>query len=143
MQQSPASKTCRIFLPSAQEGVLVQQHRSMLSRLAPSPSCPLLLLGKLVFGIIALVRPRWRPSVCVRLRSRGKTLRCTGANKTLMPLMPCEFRCAGMIPCGGAYLRCRRYGWPCSGDEGPRGPGTRRTGRGHRVRGRWRRGQGV
>jgi hypothetical protein len=101
------------------------------------------LLGKLVFGSTTLVRPRWRPSVYVRLRSHGKTFRCTGANKTLMPPMPCEFCCAGMIARGGAYLRCRRYGWPCSGDEGPRGPGTRRASRGHRVRGRWRRGQGV
>jgi hypothetical protein len=67
-----------------------------------------MVLGKLVFGSIALARPRWRPSVCIRLRSRGKTLRCTGTNKTLMPLMPYEFRCAGMIPCGGAYLRRRR-----------------------------------
>jgi hypothetical protein len=71
------------------------------------------------------------------------SLRCTGANKTLMPLMPCKFCCAGMIPRGGAYLRCRRYGWPCSGDEGTRGPGTRRAGRGHRVRGPWRHGQGA
>jgi hypothetical protein len=70
-------------------------------------------------------------------------LRCTGANKTLMPLMPCEFCCAGVIPHGGAYLRCRRFGWPCSGDEGPRGPGARRAGRGHRVQGQWRHGQGV
>jgi hypothetical protein len=71
------------------------------------------------------------------------SLRYTGTNKTLMPLMPCEFCCAEMIPRGGAYLRCRRYGWPRSGDEGPRGPGTRRAGRGHRVRGLWRHGQGV
>jgi hypothetical protein len=71
------------------------------------------------------------------------SLRCTGANETLMTLMPCEFCCAEMIPRGGAYLRCRRHGWPCSGDEGPRGPGTGRAGRGHRVRGLWRRGQGV
>jgi hypothetical protein len=28
-----------------------------------------------------------------------------------------------MIQRGGAHLRCRRLGWPCSGDEGPRGPG--------------------
>jgi hypothetical protein len=71
------------------------------------------------------------------------SLHCTGANKTLMPLMPCKFCCAGMIPRGGAYLRCRRYGWPCSGDEGPRGPGTRRAGRGHRVWGPWRHEQGA
>jgi hypothetical protein len=69
----------------------------------PTRGCA--LLGKLVCGSIALAWPRWRPSVCIQLRSRGKTLRCTGANKTLMPLMPYEFRCAGMIPCGGANLR--------------------------------------
>jgi hypothetical protein len=66
------------------------------------------------------------------------SLRCTGANETLMSLMLCEFCCAGMIPRGGAYLWCRRYGWPCSGDEGPRGPGTGCADRGHRVRGLWR-----
>jgi hypothetical protein len=30
------------------------------------------LLGKLAFGSITLVRPRRPPSVCVRLRSRGE-----------------------------------------------------------------------
>jgi hypothetical protein len=30
------------------------------------------VLGKLAFGSITLVRPRWPPSVCVRLRSRGE-----------------------------------------------------------------------
>jgi hypothetical protein len=30
------------------------------------------VLGKLVFASITLVRPRWRPSVCVRLRSCGE-----------------------------------------------------------------------
>jgi hypothetical protein len=78
-------------------------RRSTASYVIPSS-----LLGKLVFGSIALARPRWQPSVCVRFRSRGKTLRCTGTNETLMPLMPYEFRCAGMIPCGGAYLLRRR-----------------------------------
>jgi hypothetical protein len=104
---------------------------------------PALLLGKLVFGSITLVRPRWRPSVCVRLRSRGETFAVRALTKTLIPLMLCEFCCAGMTPHGGACLRCRRHGWPCSGDEGPRGPGTRRAGQGHRVRGQWRCGRGV
>jgi hypothetical protein len=46
-------------------------------------ACP--MLGKLVFGSIALAWPRWRPSpsVCIRLRSRGETLRCAGANKNI------------------------------------------------------------
>jgi hypothetical protein len=63
------------------------------------------------------------------------SLRCTGANETLMPLVPCEFCCAGMIPHGGAYLRRRRYGWPCSGVDmsewtrnETRRPGTSRPG---------------
>jgi hypothetical protein len=67
-----------------------------------------LLLGKLVFGSIAPARPRWKPSVYIRLRSREKTLRCTSTNETLMPLMPYEFCCAGMIHYGCAYLRRRR-----------------------------------
>jgi hypothetical protein len=70
------------------------------------------------------------------------SLRRTNADETLMPFVPCEFCCAGMIPRGVAYLRRRRCGWPCSGDEGPSGPGTRRAGLGRRVRGLWRRGAG-
>jgi hypothetical protein len=54
-----------------------------------------LLLGKLVFGNIALVRPRWKPSACIRFRSRKRSLRCMSTNETLMPLMPYEFCCAG------------------------------------------------
>jgi hypothetical protein len=101
------------------------------------------VLGKLVFGSITFVRPRRRLSVCVRLRSRGEIFAVRALTKTLMPLVLYEFCCAGMTPHGGACLRCRRHGWPCSGDEGPRGPVTRRAGPGRRVRGQWRRGQGV
>jgi hypothetical protein len=54
-----------------------------------------LVLGKLVFGSIALVRPRWETSSCIRFRSRERTLRCMSTNETLMPLMPYEFCCAG------------------------------------------------
>jgi hypothetical protein len=52
--------------------------------------------------------PALAPSVFLRLRSGGMTLRRTGTNETLMPLMPYESRRAGMTPHGGAYLRRRR-----------------------------------
>jgi hypothetical protein len=66
------------------------------------------LLGKSVFGSIALVRPRWKPSACIRFRSREKTLRCTSTNETLMPLMPYKFCCAGKTHHRCAHLRRRR-----------------------------------
>jgi hypothetical protein len=122
--------------------VAVCQRALNLVCLGPKKSC---LIG---VGEVGLRKHHPRPATLATFGLRTASVswgnfRCTGSNKTLMPLMPCEFCCAGMIPRGGAYLRCRRYGWPCSGDEGPRGPGTRRAGRGHRVRGQWRRGQGV
>jgi hypothetical protein len=66
------------------------------------------LLGKSVFGSIALVRPRWKPSACIHFRSREKTLRCMSTNETLTPLMPYKFCCAGKTHYGCAHLRRRR-----------------------------------
>jgi hypothetical protein len=116
---------------------------SALSRFRTALTDEGLLLGKMVFGSIALARPRWKPSACIRLRSRGKTLCRTSTNEILMPLVPYEFRCAGMILCCCAYLRRRRCWWPRSGDEGPRGPGAENAGPGHRLRGRRRHGRSV
>jgi hypothetical protein len=82
------------------------------------------LLGKSVFGSIALVRPRWKPSACTRFRSRRKTLRCRSTNETLMPLMPYKFCCAGKIHHRCAHLRRRRRQRRCFGNEGPREAGA-------------------
>jgi hypothetical protein len=63
------------------------------------------LLGKLVFGSIAPVRPRWHPRSAYGFGLAGRPFAAQGTNETLTPLMPHESRCAGMTPCGGAYLR--------------------------------------
>jgi hypothetical protein len=88
------------------------------------------VLGKLVFGSIAPVRPRWHPRSAYGFGQ--------GTNETLTPLVPHKSRCAGMTPCGGANLRRRRCWRPRSGDEGPRGPGAVSVGRGYHVRDRRR-----
>jgi hypothetical protein len=101
------------------------------------------LLGKWVFGSIALVRPRWEPSACIRFRPRKRTLRCMSTNETLMPLMPYEFCCAGKTLWGCAYLRHRRCQRQGSGDEGPRKAEAGAAGPRRRVRGQRRRGRSI
>jgi hypothetical protein len=66
------------------------------------------VLGKLVFGSIAPVRPRWHPRSAYGFGPTGRPFAAQGTNQTLTPLVPHESRCAGMTPCGGACLRRRR-----------------------------------
>jgi hypothetical protein len=82
-------------------------------------------------------------SVRIRLRSRRETFAVRVLTKTLILLKLREDCCAGMVPHGGACLRCRRHGWLHSGDEGSKGPGARRAGREHRTRGQRRHGRGA
>jgi hypothetical protein len=64
------------------------------------------LLGKLAFGSIAPVRPRWHPRFAYGFGLAGRPFAAPGTNETLTPLVPHKSRCAGVTPCGGAYLRC-------------------------------------
>jgi hypothetical protein len=70
-----------------------------------------------------------------------RNFRGMGLTETLILLILREDCCAGMIPHGGASLRCRRHGWLYSDYEGSRGPGMRCADRKHRVRGQRRHGR--
>jgi hypothetical protein len=97
-------------------------------------------------GEVGLQKPRPRPARLTIFGPRTasvsrRNLHGMGLTETLTLLILCEDCCAGMVPHGGASLRCRRHGWLYSGDEGSRGPGTRCAGWEHRVRDQRRHGR--
>jgi hypothetical protein len=86
-------------------------------------------------GEVRLRKPHPRPATLTAFGPRTTSVSQGDLRVNAILLISREFCCAGTVSHGGACLRCRRHGWLCSSDEGPRGPGARRAGREHRARG--------